>query len=530
MNLLLWGTTTVSNSYELVQLLQEYNFGSNEVLLLYDVTSLFTRVPILETLQIVENRLQELRNLPDDPISDVTSLSNAGIMRLLNHVLGQCYFVWESTLYKQSSGLPMGGRLSPILANLFLEHLEHEVLCSSVKVPRIFFRYVDDVFLVWDASNGSHKIFLDKLNTQHPEIQLTDELEQERSLPFLDIWVTRPNLPAGSSKKGKAEISIYRKPMHSACYVPYDSAHPHKVKKELVRGLFLCAHRLLAKYPQQREWELRFLKSTFAADNNGYPPFVLDCWFRQFHRDILRKLDLITVKTHLHYGEIFDAQGQQIFIRPTAETRLIHIPTQNEATNQVLPCQGPFGQPSDLHAVESLEAVEASDLAVLDTLPEEINVGEAADLATVHAEATLGLQSTKERCAEVAPVDGLLRLRPPVLLTPYVPGVSELLRKVANKFEVLSWYTYPGKAMDLFTRHRGRVHLSKTRNSVYCAICSCGCEYVGETNRNLKVHIREHLQPSSSSALTAHLKEQDHSAITKDTTILATESNNLHRD
>ncbi len=122
LNLLLWGNTAVANLYELLQLLQVYDFGPSDTLLSYDVSSLFTRVPVRETLDIVHRRLEDLRQLPSDPISDVTSLTNQGIMRLLDHDLSQCFFTWEGALYRQTSGLPMGGRLSPIMANLFMEN------------------------------------------------------------------------------------------------------------------------------------------------------------------------------------------------------------------------------------------------------------------------------------------------------------------------------------------------------------------------------------------------------------------------
>ncbi len=123
LNLLLWGSMSLANSYELVQLLRDYNFGSQDILLSFDAASLFTPFPVKDPLSIVEQRLKDLRELPENPIGEITSLSNYAIMKLLGHVLNQCYFTWDSSLYKQTSGLPMGGRLSPILANLYMEQL-----------------------------------------------------------------------------------------------------------------------------------------------------------------------------------------------------------------------------------------------------------------------------------------------------------------------------------------------------------------------------------------------------------------------
>ncbi len=90
-----------------------------------------------------------------------------------------------------------------------------------------------------------------------------------------------------------------------------------------------------------------------------------------------------------------------------------------------------------------------------------------------------------------AEVDEVLQTntKVPVFLSPFVAGVSEDLKKITTKYQLTSWYTYPGKPMDLFTKHRGRQHSSKSQNSIYC-----GTQYIGESNRNLKVHLNEHLK------------------------------------
>ncbi len=175
LNLLLWGTTSIANSYQLVGYLKNAKFEEDDVLLSFDVSSLFTRVPAQDTIQIVEERLTELRNLPHDPLSEITSLKNPAILKLLKLVLNQCFFTWDLVLYKQKSGLPMGSRLSPILANPYMEHIEHQVLCTTINVPKIYFRYVDDIFLLWNRRRGDYQKFLALLNAQHSDIELQIE-------------------------------------------------------------------------------------------------------------------------------------------------------------------------------------------------------------------------------------------------------------------------------------------------------------------------------------------------------------------
>ncbi len=108
LNLLIWGSTSLSNSYEFAELLQQFVFEPTDILASFDVSSLFTQVPVEETLLIVERRLEDMRKLKSDPIREVTTLTNRGIMKLLRLVLKECFFSWDGLLYKQSSGLPMG--------------------------------------------------------------------------------------------------------------------------------------------------------------------------------------------------------------------------------------------------------------------------------------------------------------------------------------------------------------------------------------------------------------------------------------
>ncbi|MCP3686471.1 MAG: hypothetical protein GY861_27855, partial [bacterium] len=244
-----------------------------------------------------------MRQLEIDPISEVTSLSNFAIMKLLCWSLGQCYFSWDSDLYCQISGLPMGGRLSPILANIFMEDLEHKVLSTAISIPRLFFHYVDDVILVWNTENGSYEDFLLLLNECHPDINLTDELEKEDSLAFLDIRITRPAFSLDLSACRPLQISIYRKETHSNRYLHFNSAHPFNLKRNIVKALWLQANRLLKNFPRELHRELHYLRFALNHTNNDYLLYVLDRWFRQFSAELKEHPEKLLVQSRLTFEE-----------------------------------------------------------------------------------------------------------------------------------------------------------------------------------------------------------------------------------
>ncbi len=489
LNLLIWGSTTLSNSYELVQILEDYeNFGESDRLISFDVRSLYTRVPVDECLNVVEDRLIELAAVPDSPLKEITSMTTNAIMKLLKLVLSQCFFTWEGTLYRQSSGLPMGGRLSPILANIYMENLEYAVLCTAPAIPKLYFRYVDDVFVLWNEEQGSHRQFLDRLNQQHPSIEMTEELEVEGSLPFLDVCVTRPKAATASVSSNLLQISIYRKETHADRYLHYNSAHPMSLKRSIVRGLHLRAYRLLKSFPTQLEIEIKHLRMALTAPKNAYPPHVINRWFKDFEIEIRMKPQLLKVKSALVAADLLDQDGCQKFRQPTAIER--YPPDQKSSTSE-----------------NTVTSVENPDTQL------EVD----------------GLEMELEDENEQNGEDNVRDERP-VVIMPYIPILGDRLRKLATDSGLRVWFSYPGKIYDMFSEYRGRQHISKARHVVYQCQCNCGVRYVGESGRNVKVRIAEHLRPSSTTAISHHLKKnKGHNLVSKDTVILATEKNFLKR-
>ncbi len=79
LNLLSTGQTSVLHSYELSEILDSFQFSSTDRLVSFDVQALFTRVPVEETLTIVETCLQILRTEHEELLTNVTSMTNQAI-------------------------------------------------------------------------------------------------------------------------------------------------------------------------------------------------------------------------------------------------------------------------------------------------------------------------------------------------------------------------------------------------------------------------------------------------------------------
>ena len=112
----------------------------------------------------------------------------------------------------------MGSSLSPAVANLFMIYFEKKAIESANLKPKLWIRYVDDVFVVWPFGRERLLKFLDHLNSIHPRIQFTLELEENNRQPFLDVQVMR-------TQEGHLEHTVSRKPTHTNRYLNAEFHH-----------------------------------------------------------------------------------------------------------------------------------------------------------------------------------------------------------------------------------------------------------------------------------------------------------------
>ena len=123
----------------------------------------------------------------------------------------------------------MGSLVSPIVANLYMEHFEGEALRSASYPPRYWYRFVDDT---WVIQQQSHKeLFLDQINSMDLNIKFTVKGNQENgAIPFLDTLV-KPEADNSLS------IRVYHKPTHTDQHLQWDSHHNLAAKYSVIGTL-----------------------------------------------------------------------------------------------------------------------------------------------------------------------------------------------------------------------------------------------------------------------------------------------------
>jgi hypothetical protein len=110
----------------------------------------------------------------------------------------------------------MGAPTSGLLAEFFLQHLEHIhilLLSDTHNIVR-HFGYVDDILIIYDTNHSDVHNILDDFNTIHPKLKFTAEQETNSQINFLDITIHRTLT--------NWEFAVYRKPTFTDTIIPYD--------------------------------------------------------------------------------------------------------------------------------------------------------------------------------------------------------------------------------------------------------------------------------------------------------------------
>ena len=202
-----------------------------ECLSSYDVSTLFTSVPIDPALKVIRGLLEKDPSLKDRKAIDVNDF-----ILLLEFCLKNTFFSFQGQLFEQVEGASMGSPVSPIVANLYMEHIEQKALSSSPHPPRFWCRFVDDTFVIHKEVNKND--FLQHINSVDPSIKFTvEDNKEDGSIPFLDT-IVKPEANAGLS------ITVYRKPTHTDQYLQWNSHHNLSAKFSVINtaiGPKLCA-------------------------------------------------------------------------------------------------------------------------------------------------------------------------------------------------------------------------------------------------------------------------------------------------
>ncbi|BHF70394.1 hypothetical protein SprV_0301344400 [Sparganum proliferum] len=188
---------TGKSAEEFLTCIKHLEVEADEVMVSFDMISLFTSIPPALAIDTIDGFLREKYDETDQ------LFKRAHIIEL-REVCLNTIFTFNGQVYEQMKGTRMGTTLSGLIADAVLQWLEQQVFSSypPPPPPKSWARYVDDTFVV--IKRNEVKAFKALLNSIFPDIQFTMEEEVNNQLPFLDVQITRLT-------DGKIRTTVYRK-------------------------------------------------------------------------------------------------------------------------------------------------------------------------------------------------------------------------------------------------------------------------------------------------------------------------------
>ncbi|XP_043220540.1 uncharacterized protein LOC122380955 [Amphibalanus amphitrite] len=186
-----------------------------------DVESLFTNVPVLETIDIILDVVYSGTTLP--PLK----LSKSILKKLLLMCTTEAAFRGpDGKLYSQKDGIAMGSPLGPLFANFYMARLENTVLQNMDGPPELYARYVDDIFVC--VRDEEHLKTLKTAFEEASVLRFTYEVGGNK-IAFLDTMVEKLD-------DGMCSTSVYRKTTDEGHCLSAQSECPERYKLSVIKA------------------------------------------------------------------------------------------------------------------------------------------------------------------------------------------------------------------------------------------------------------------------------------------------------
>ena len=215
----------------------------------FDVSSLFTNVPLEYTINIILDKIYREKLIS-------TKLKKEELRKLLYLCTKEMHFSFNGQLFQQIDGEVIGSPLRPVLAYIFMVHLETSLVpVLSEKMP-LWLRYVDDTFTFIKEDNINDVINV--LNAFHPNIKFTCEKEENKCISFLDVNIIRKD-------SGRLSRDVFRKQSDNNMYLHWKSFAPDIWKIVTLKGLIRRAFKICSE-DEALDKEIKHLKFVFTKN------------------------------------------------------------------------------------------------------------------------------------------------------------------------------------------------------------------------------------------------------------------------
>ena len=225
----------LKNSYDFIQKIKNLKIDENTYLVTGDITSLYTNMKHDLTINSIKKIFS---NNPD------INRPDNYILQLLEIILTKNDFEFNDDTYLQTCGCPMGKIIGPAAANIYLIEFDDAAINNFEFKPLILFRYLDDVFMLWNHNIDQLKLFENFLNSLIPGISIKLEFSLT-SANFLDTTVYKA---LDNSNNYKLETKVYFKPTDTHNLLHLESFHPPHTSRGVLKSQLIRFKRISSNW------------------------------------------------------------------------------------------------------------------------------------------------------------------------------------------------------------------------------------------------------------------------------------------
>ena len=278
------------NSYtqKTVGSLKRTTLQSDEVIISFDVTSLYAHVLVKEAIQKAADRLYsgdvQLPSVDKETFTTLATISST-IFILSTH---------DGT-YREINGLSMGSPPAPPLSNIWLSKYEPAIKDDA----KLFERYMDDILRTTKESLIENK--LSEINLLHPNLKYTLEVEQNGKLPFLDICIEHHENAVSST--------WYWKPTDTGMILNFHAMAPKCYKRSVIQAFVYRIYRACSSW---KKFHKSLIKAKDILKWNQKPPIFMNLLFwlqlKRLLNHAIRKLITMMETTKIHQQKLVNLQ------------------------------------------------------------------------------------------------------------------------------------------------------------------------------------------------------------------------------
>jgi Reverse transcriptase (RNA-dependent DNA polymerase) len=238
----------VKDSYDFIDRLKNIvvSPGTPVVLIAADVKDLYTNIPHGNGIIAIIKALNATKN--QNPVRPPTVF----LVRALKLILEKNDMQFAGRHFLQKKGISMGTNSAPAIANIYMTRIDD---CVRSFNPIAYYRFIDDLFIIWDKNRDDLQTMIDAVNTVDPNnLQLTFVMSNKTNT-FLDVEVM---ITDRLVLEGKLDWKVFFKPTDTHQLLHRKSCHPPHTYRGLIKSQIIRYKRLCSQQ-EDFEWACKVL-------------------------------------------------------------------------------------------------------------------------------------------------------------------------------------------------------------------------------------------------------------------------------